>query len=424
MNFTKALFKFSEILNGSKISGHYNKIKNHFELKNEDCNSALNHLLRHSVHNVPHYNAIDFKSLNNFSIINKTIIKSNFHEFRALNYTDKGLTKMTTSGSTGTPFTVFQDKNKKHRNYADTLYFGNKAGYELGNKLMYLKMWVKEKMPPQWELKLRNISPIDVLNFNNDKIAHLIDGFKENEDKTHNLLGYVSALEQIVKYCETNNIEDLDCKFSGIITISETLSDVTRQKLQKLFKCHVFSRYSNLENGIIAQQEADSSYFRVNTASYIVEIFHLDKDELLENGAFGRIVLTDLYNYAMPMIRYDTGDMGIKLLKDGETYLKTIEGRKLDLIYNTSGDLLNSNLVAKNMWQYIEIEQYQLIQIGEKSYQFKINCPTGFKKELQLIKEFKSYLGEDAIFDIVYVHGIPLLNSGKHRKTVNLYKNN
>ncbi|MCK0125207.1 hypothetical protein MWU76_12435 [Gelidibacter sp. F2691] len=63
-----------------------------------------------------------------------------------------------------------------------------------------------------------------------------------------------------------------------------------------------------------------------------------------------------------------------------------------------------------------------MIQVGEKSYEFKINCPTGFKKETQLVNEFKSYLGEDADFKVIYVEGIPLLNSGKHRKTVNLYR--
>ena len=73
------------------------------------------------------------------------------------------------------------------------------------------------------------------------------------------------------------------------------------------------------------------------------------------------------------------------------------------------------------MWQYTEIEQYQLVQTHIKSYEFKINCPSGFKRQEQLVAEFKSYLGDDADFKVIYVDEIPLLDSGKRRKTVNLY---
>ncbi|MBJ7882884.1 phenylacetate--CoA ligase family protein [Gelidibacter salicanalis] len=423
MNRTSVLFKFKDCLGGSKIRRNYTEIKDHFESKTGSSSSTLDSLLLHSHINVSFYKNIDFKSLNNFPIVNKSIIKSNFKEFRATNFEDKELIKMSTSGSTGTPFSVYQDKKKKVRNYGDTLYFGNLGGYHLGHRLIYLKIWVKEKMQAPWVYKLQQISTIDVQGLNDKEIQNLINGFKKHSHKVHTVLGYVSALEHIVRYCEKNNIDNLQCKFSGVITMSEGLSRESRLKIKNLFKCPVVSRYSNIENGIMAQQEKDTDYFLVNTASYIIEIFHPEKDELLADGLLGRIVLTDLYNYAMPFIRYDTGDMGVKEIRNGKTYLKSVEGRKLDLLFDTSGEAITSYIVGRNMWNYLEIEQYQLIQVGEKSYEFKINCPTGFKREAQLVNEFKSYLGEDADFEVIYVEGIPLLNSGKHRKTVNLYRN-
>lgn len=153
----------------------------------------------------------------------------------------------------------------------------------------------------------------------------------------------------------------------------------------------------------------------------MVEIFHPNKNELIPNGQIGRIVVTDLFNYTMPMIRYDTGDLGMLTLKDGKTFLEKIEGRMLDVLYDTKGNLVSSYIMYKNMWQYTEIEQYQLIQTHLKAYEFKINCPKGFQNEKQLVAEFKSYLGDDADFKVVYVNEIPLLDSGKRRKTVNLY---
>ena len=50
--------------------------------------------------------------------------------------------------------------------------------------------------------------------------------------------------------------------------------------------------------------------------------------------------------------------------------LTKIEGRKLDQIYNTKGELISSYIVYKNMWNYTEIEQYQLIQREKNKYVF------------------------------------------------------
>jgi phenylacetate-CoA ligase len=150
----------------------------------------------------------------------------------------------------------------------------------------------------------------------------------------------------------------------------------------------------------------------------------MDSDEQAEPGQTGRIVITDLFNYGMPLIRYDTGDIGAisqDSRKAGNMYLAKIEGRKIDMLYDTKGNLVSSYLVYKNMWQYTEIIQYQLIQEGRKDYTFKINTDKRFTKEEKLIKEFKAYLGNDAIFTIEYVSEIPLLSSGKRKMIVNNY---
>ena len=128
----------------------------------------------------------------------------------------------------------------------------------------------------------------------------------------------------------------------------------------------------------------------------------------------------------MPLIRYDTGDMGImnEVLIEGRKtlVLSHIEGRKLDRIYNTKGDLISSYIVYKNMWNYPEIEQYQFVQVSKEEYVFKISMKSKFKRENELINEFKSYVGLDADFKVEYVDEIPLLNSGKRKKVMNISK--
>jgi phenylacetate-CoA ligase len=129
----------------------------------------------------------------------------------------------------------------------------------------------------------------------------------------------------------------------------------------------------------------------------------------------------------MPMIRYDTGDIGIldtrNLLGEDRPVFTSIEGRRMDLLYDTSGSLVSSYVITNNMWKYLEIKQYQFIQTAEKEYLFKLNTEKPFKREKELIAEFSGYFGEDCTMSVEYVKEIPLLDSGKRKKVKNTWKN-
>ena len=84
-----------------------------------------------------------------------------------------------------------------------------------------------------------------------------------------------------------------------------------RINLRKVFGCNVVSRYSNQENGILAQELVDSDYFVINNASYWIEFLKLIQMWGADIGELSRVVVTDLFNYATPVIRYDTGDLAV-----------------------------------------------------------------------------------------------------------------
>lgn len=419
----------ADALKGRKLRQHYDEIADLLESDNErfaigKINKSLGNLLEHSVNTVPFYDSYKGSRLENFPVVNKSVIRDSFGSFRSSSYNGEELYQAITSGSTGTPFKIYQDRNKKLRNYADTLYFAGLAGYRTGHRLVYLKIWVKEKMKSPLEYQLQNIVPVDVIRFNDREIEALINRM-EKDRSTFGLLGYSSALELICRYLDRTGHGPVKADVKSIIAISETLNDNTRESLEKYFGVPAVSRYSNLENGIIAQQIlGQPDRYLVNSASYHVEILKMDSDDPAGEGEPGRIVVTDLFNYAMPMIRYDTGDIGSMVHDENfpwRKYLNHVEGRRLDLLYDTGGNLVSSYIVYKNMWQYTEIEQYQLIQEDKKRYIFKINCREPFTREEKLIGEFKSYLGQDADFRVEYVTEIPLLSSGKRKKIVNNY---
>jgi phenylacetate-CoA ligase len=419
------LFWITDFLNGSPIKTHFKEVSNTFQTPfNKVSENNLLKVLSHSIQTTKYYKTLSTNSkLSDFPVINKATIRESFDSFCSDKYTVSELIPVVTSGSTGTPFKVYHDKNKKLRNNADTIYFASRAGFTVGDRLIYMKIFARQKMASPFHYWMQNIVPVDVIKLNDTQIAELIVQM-EKSGSTFGFLGYSSALELVCKYLEKNRTEKVKADVKSIISMSESLNEYTKEITKKYFGISAVSRYSNLENGIIAQQEPDGSgRYLVNTASYVVEFLKIDSDEPAEPGKAGRIVVTDLFNYGMPLIRYDTGDIGTFSTEsdNGNTYLSSIEGRKLDLLYDTSGNLVSSYIVYKNMWQYTEIIQYQLIQEGQKDYTFKINAESVFTKEETLVSEFKEYLGEDAVFNVEYVTEIPLLDSGKRRKIVNNY---
>jgi phenylacetate-CoA ligase len=127
----------------------------------------------------------------------------------------------------------------------------------------------------------------------------------------------------------------------------------------------------------------------------------------------------------MPIIRYDTGDIAkLGLNKDGDFVLEQIEGRKMDVIHDSKGNIVSSFVVYTKFYNYYHLlKQYQFIQQGEKDYEVKLNLQgNNFEFEDDLIASIKSDFGNDSNVTITYVDEIPPLSSGKRRKVVNNYK--
>jgi phenylacetate-CoA ligase len=208
-----------------------------------------------------------------------------------------------------------------------------------------------------------------------------------------------------------------------IIAFAEALPERTREKLKKAFNCTIVSLYSNQENGMLAQECAENKEFHVNSASYHVELLKIDTDDLASVGEPGRIVITDLFNHAMPLIRYDTGDIGIS--KDAaecgwnSQVFSSIEGKIFELIFDTRGNRISPNTISLYMWPFDKILQFQFIQENARQYVLKLNGAEGYYEDATFVDLYKGVLGQDAEIGIEHVHEIPVLESGKRRSVVN-----
>ncbi|RTE53816.1 CoF synthetase [Arenibacter aquaticus] len=424
-----SFFWTMDALKGSSVKKDFLQIETCFKLSSfeelqQHNKPILKHLLNTAVSESTFYKKYaGYKSLRDFPVVDKHIIKKNFDEISISDKTKEKLFTVSTSGSTGTPFKIFQSKRKKTRNTADTLYFANSAGYFLGHQLLYLRLWSAYYRKSNFLAKLQNIRQLDVQDLDEPYIEKLIEELKKDKS-IKGWLGYPSGFEKICNYLDKTGSGQLDCNIQSIIAMSEGLSHYVKSKMEYYFQAPVVSRYSNVENGIIAQQKPGEKYFTINWASYHVEILDINKDIPVKTGEIGRIVVTDLYNTATPMIRYDTGDLGsFSFLKDQHNkfpMLSSVQGRKMDVLLDTNGNLVSPFKMYNYLHDYPELDQVQFIQSGKNRYTIKINKKGSFKRENEFVYLFKKDMGKDAVISIEYVDEIPLLKSGKRKLTVNL----
>lgn len=387
---------------------------------------ALNKLLEHSRKTVAAYKDQTTLELTDWPVVKKTDLKDRLDDHLSSDFNKDDLIVMSTSGSTGTPFRCYQNSMKKRHVNAEALYYNGLIGFNIGRKIIYFRSIVGEVAKSRLVQFAQNIRLIDCQNLSDDGVRLKLKEIKKcSKDGGGMILSYASTLDAFRKYFLKYGYNDAkDCNVYGVVSGSEMLQDITREVLEKAFCCKVVSRYANEENGFLGQDDMDNNVFVPNRADYYFEILKLSSDEPAAEGEVGRIVVTDLYNYAMPFVRYDTGDVGawVYTTHFGKKVkaIGNFGGRVVDMIFDTKGNQVSPHTVTNTMWEFQGIKQYQFVQQSEKQYLIKLNMENGMScNEAKLLSIMLEKFGNDAEFEIQYYDEIPVLASGKRRYIVN-----
>ncbi len=418
-------------IRGGKFSKNIKEIISaniNFANYKEKRDRYLSDLLKHTTETVPFYKEFKNKTLNDFPIVDKGMYKQLGNSFLSERYKEEDLYKSSTSGSTGTPFVVYQDARKRLRLHSELIAYNAMIGQNVGDKFIFFRVWTDKNRKSKLEQIKQNLIPIDILHIDTQHIKGLVHALQKRGVKS--TLGYASTYDAIANYLQENDMH-LKTDVKVMMSSSEVLHESTREILTTRLDCAVIDRYSNQENGVIAQNviypNGNNGKLLVNQANYIIELLKIDSDEpVVMPNEVGRVVITDLFNYAMPIIRYDTGDLAMLSDESDENsmYLENIQGRRVDVIYDTKGNALTPHTWSVYMWKFDKLRQYQFIQNGEKDYVMKINVDDGVYDDSEIVALLKSILGADANIEIVHVNEIPNLKSGKFKKTICNYKKN
>ena len=304
-------FWFVDALSGGQVRQYVLDLEKKLQVNLDTSSGDLRNILNHAVNTTEFYKPFrGFSNITDFPIIKKSLIKGKYDQFMSSEYKNKRLHKVSTSGSTGERFFLLQDMQKRKRVIAELIYFYEQCGFHLGYKYVYLRIWHRGNKKSKLVEIAENLIMFDCSSLSDASLDRLYELLmKDRSIKC--LAGYATSLKAVAFYFEKKGYNPGMFNLEIISSGAESLEPQAKALLKKVFGCPVISRYSNNENGILAQQPIDSDHFILNTAHYFFETLRLDTDETAPYGEPARLVVTDIYNYAMPLIRYDTEDIVI-----------------------------------------------------------------------------------------------------------------
>lgn len=283
----------------------------------------------------------DIKSLadiNLFPVIEKKFIRENASAFRSNdNLLASSQFIISTSGTTGTPLTVFTDNNSRSHHYAFFSRLRMRYGVTDRDKRATLFgrmiMLAEQKKPPFWRYDSTNKNLLMSSYHLND--MNLMHYYKKLYDyKPQEIFAYPSSIYAIARYIVANQLPPIQLKL--VMTTAENLLPHQRDTISQAFNAPIVNQYGCTEMAFFCSDYPDGT-MKFHPEHGIVEIRNENNDLSLTGS--GELVATGFINFSMPVIRYLVGDRIVLAEPDdaGRQQLSYVQGRIDDVIYTLDG---------------------------------------------------------------------------------------
>lgn len=298
-----------------------------------------------------------------------------------------------TSGSTGQPFFFAKDKKAHAMTWAVIADRYSWYDIELSTKQARFYGVPKELLVRQSELlkdKIMNRHRFPVFDLSDKVLKQYYKNFRHH--KYVYIYGYTSALVMFARYLADNNIllKEHCPTLKLCITTSETCTPEDKGALEKGFGVPVVREYGLSETCLTAFDNPDG-YWQLTKETLFTEI--VDNENIILKNGTGNVLSTSLFNKALPMIRYSTGDIGtIATHKKGYKYLQEFTGRTNDTIVLPSGKRaagLTFYYISRSVLELSGVlKEFIIRQTAPNRFVFDIVADRDLtKSEIELVKD-------------------------------------
>ena len=357
-------------------------------------------------------------------IVSKKDVRESLMDMIAEGNSMEDLSCAKTGGSTGLSLDLYFDKDTQERRNAAAMMTDRWSGWDLGEKRA--AVWGNPPVAKSFKEKVRSafldrMMFLDTMALNDKSMAEFVDQWRVN--KPTMMFGHSHSIYMFALYLLDKGIFDLRPK--GIVSTSMMLLDHERSEINRAFGCKVFNRYGCEEVGLIASECEYHNGFHLNINDVYVEFINIDGLPC-KAGEQGKIVITDLNNYAMPLIRYSVEDVGVpsdRVCKCGRglPIMESVVGRVADFLKRVDGTLVAGvSLVERTLTAVAGVEQMQLVQNKLEEVVVYIvksgRCDKAIMADLTT--EFESALGKNMKIIYKFVEVIPQEKTGKYRFSI------
>jgi phenylacetate-CoA ligase len=398
-------------------------------------------MLQHAWATVPYYRQRlaqvdltpeDIRDLDDYvlvPVLTKTDIREQGWGLVAEPYRRAVLHRKETSGSTGVPLEIFVDEDSQQWKRACTLRADEWSGWRFGERVA--RLWGG---PPHlkhgWRGRLRNALLeravwLDTLHLDERALADFARRLRRRPPSL--VFGHAHSVYLFAEYLRQAGGPRIQPH--GIITTAMVLHDWQRRVIEDVFQCKATNRYGCEEVSLIACECEQHRGLHISADSVYVEVLRDGRPAL--PGEPGSVVVTDLTNRAMPLIRYQVGDVAV--LADrrcpcgrGLPLLEQLDGREADYVTTPSGELISGiSLTDHFACRVPGVVQLQIIQETLHEFRFRIVRGPGFgPHSLERMQALAAErFGPEAVFECEYVERIPQEPSGKYRFCISRVQN-
>lgn len=397
-------------------------------------------LLKHAVTNVPYYRSvlrdaevcvngtIDLTRFANIPLLTKDILRDQCDQLKSDDLAERRWYRNTSGGSTGEPAIFIQDSHYHDLSMATKIIQYEWSGKTEGE--VHIKLWGSDRdilkgsigSRAKFSNFLRNQTLLNTYLMTETVMDNYITIIKQKKPKL--IEAYVQSAYEIARYMKTK--EDRISGVGCVITSAGTLFPLMRQEIEAAFQCNVVNRYGSREVGDMACQRLPNHSLEISHYTHLIEV--VDPEGFpVQPGEMGEIVVTCLSNFAMPLIRYRIGDMGIPAHAEydgsiGVVRLEAVTGRTRDVFITSSGAIVDgayfTHLVFFRDW----IKQFQFVQESLDLVVLRIVAgehaiPTR-EELLDIEAKIQRVMGPACRVQIDFVTEILPTPSGKYRYTI------
>lgn len=426
------ILPITDRLNGTSISRYWSNISDmslwsSSEIKdwqNEKLKNLISHIYHHTVYYKEMFNKYrlkpsdikDISDLQKLPVMTKEDIINNSEKLIPDNLNNFRYKNVATGGSTGVPLKYRIDMQSYSYATATRYHHWENNGYNFGDRLAVLGG--RSIIPDYENSRSHNIYhyfihkySLNGINMSDQVCDRYLDFFIKKKIKY--IYGYASAIYLLASRAEKRGIEfpDLDVCF----TTGEMNPDEYREKIISVFNCKLIDIYGAMDGGI--------STYELNTGAYYVGYNSIVEIENQANGSnSGNILITDLFNYTSPFIRYQIGDQ-VALFQDNELrnkyngqIISKVWGRDLDIIRLENGHVL-TGIGFTGYFRTLNVRAFRIEKIAPMHIECTIQKNDQYTndEEDHIIATFKQQTGEECKISFKYVEKLESTPSGKNK---------